>query len=151
VEDEMMNEELFDTIVVSSDIERRRQLADILIRQGADPICVSSVRECQEALAQRQARLVFCDEHVADGSYKDLLAAYRLSDRKPRLVVTSQLADWELFKEAMRSGAFDVIAAPCRPTDVEWMLIQAQREERLAASRMPQAAPAHELARAASL
>ena len=147
----MMNEATLGAIVVSSDIERRRQLSDILTRQGADPICVSSVRECQEVLGNHRARLVFCDEHVADGSYKDLLAAYRLSDRKPRLVVTSLLADWDLFKEAMRRGAFDVIAAPCRPTDVEWMLIQAQREERLTASRMPQPTAGPELARAASL
>jgi DNA-binding NtrC family response regulator len=147
----MMNEGPLDTIVVSSDIERRRHLAGILTQQGSDPICVSSLRECQEVLGNRRARLVFCDEHVADGSYKDLLAAYRLSDRKPRLVVTSLLADWELFKEAMRRGAFDVIAAPCRPTDVEWMLIQADREERLTGSRIPQPASRHELARAASL
>jgi DNA-binding NtrC family response regulator len=144
-----MNASPFDTVVVSSDIERRRHLADILIRQGADPICVSSVRECKETLSQRHAGLIFCDEHLADGSYKDILAAYRLSDNKPRLVVTSQLADWELFKEAMRRGAFDVIGAPCRPTDVEWMMIQAQREERLVAARTP--LPSHELARAAGL
>jgi hypothetical protein len=31
---------------------------------------------------------------------------------------------------AMREGAFDVIAAPCRPTDVEWMVIQAKRDAR---------------------
>jgi DNA-binding NtrC family response regulator len=44
--------------------------------------------------------------------------------------VTSRGADWEEFKEAMRWGAFDVISAPCRPTDVEWMVIQARRDER---------------------
>jgi DNA-binding NtrC family response regulator len=42
----------------------------------------------------------------------------------------SSTADWDEFLEAMRLGAFDVIASPCRATDVEWMIIQALRYER---------------------
>ena len=120
----------FDVVVVSSDLENRRHLSHILERQGLDPICVATLRECHESLAKTRVGVVFCDTHVADGTYQELLAAYRLTDRKPRVVVTSRGADWEEFKEAMRWGAFDIISSPCRPTDVEWMLIQAQRDER---------------------
>lgn len=120
----------FDVVVVSSDLENRRHLSDILIGQDLDPICISTLRECHEALAKNRVGLIFCDPHVSDGGYRDLLAAYRLTDHKPRVVITSNSADWEEFKEAMRWGAFDVISSPCRPTDVEWMLIQAQRDER---------------------
>lgn len=120
----------FDVVVVSADLENRRHLKEILTRQGLDPVCVGSLRECNENLASHPVGLVFCDPRVADGSYQDLLATYRLTDRKPRVVVTSRSADWEEFKEAMRIGAFDVISAPCRPTDVEWMVIQARRDER---------------------
>lgn len=120
----------FDVVVVSSDMESRRHLSDILVAQGLDPICVSTLRECHESLTKTHVGVVFCDPHVADGSYQELLAAYRLTDHKPRVVVTSRGADWEEFKEAMRWGAFDIISSPCRPTDVEWMLIQAQRDER---------------------
>ncbi len=120
----------FDVVVVSPDLENRRHLSDILIAQDVDPICASTLRECHEALATNRVGLVFCDPHVADGTYQDLLAAYRLTNRKPRVVITSRCADWEEFKEAMRWGAFDVISSPCRLTDVEWMLIQARRDER---------------------
>ena len=120
----------FDVVVVSSDIENRRHLSDILVGQDIDPICISTLRECHEALAKNRVGLVFCAPHVTDGTYQDLLAAYRLTDHKPRVVVTSRCADWEDFKEAMRWGAFDVISSPCRPTDVEWMVIQARRDER---------------------
>jgi DNA-binding NtrC family response regulator len=120
----------FEVVVVSSDLESRRHLSDILVGQGMDPICTSTLRECHETLAKKRVGLIFCDPHVADGNYRDLLAAYRLTDRKPRVVITSRCADWEEFKEAMRWGAFDIISAPCRPTDVEWMVIQARRDER---------------------
>ena len=120
----------FEVVVVSSDLESRRHLSEILIEQEIDPICVSTLRDCHEAIAHNRVGLIFCEPHVSDGTYQDLLSAYRLMDQKPRVVVTSRGADWEEFKEAMRWGAFDVISAPCRPTDVEWMVIQARREDR---------------------
>jgi DNA-binding NtrC family response regulator len=142
----------FDVVVVSSDLENRRHLADILAGQGLDPICVSTLRECHESLAKTRVGIVFCDPHVADGTYQELLAAYRLTDHKPRVVITSRAADWEEFKEAMRWGAFDVISSPCRPTDVEWMLIQAERDQRRRSEGpVPARSPRTEFARAAGL
>jgi DNA-binding NtrC family response regulator len=142
----------FDVVVVSADLENRRHLKEILLNQGIDPICVGSLKECHENLADHRVGLVFCDPHVADGSYQELLGAYRLTDHKPRVVVTSRGAEWEEFKEAMRWGAFDVISAPCRPTDVEWMVIQANRDERhRIEGPMPPRASRAEFARAANL
>ena len=120
----------FEIVVVSSDSNQRRDLSDILVRQGLDPICLSTLRECHEIFAQKSVGLVFCDRQVTDGSYEDLLAVYRRENWKPRVVVTSTGADWDEFKEAMRLGAFDVIYEPCRPTEVEWMIIQARRDEK---------------------
>jgi DNA-binding NtrC family response regulator len=141
----------FDVVVVSADLESRRHLSQILLAQDVDPICIATLRECHEILAKGRVGLIFCEPHVTDGTYQDLMAAYRLTDRKPRVVVTSRGADWEEFKEAMRCGAFDVIAAPCRPTDVEWMLIQACRDERRLERPLPIRAPKPEFARVAGL
>ena len=120
----------FEVLVVSADMENRGDLARILAAQGFDPVCVSSLRECHEVFAQKRVGLVFCDPLVTDGDYEELLSAYRLKDRKPRVVVTSAYGDWEYFKKAMRLGAFDVISVPCRSTDVEWVIVQAKRDER---------------------
>lgn len=122
----------FDVLVVSSDVVVRRHLAEILVSLGIDPVRLSTLRECHEVLAQKRVGLVFCDPHIADGNYQDLLAAYPADGSRPRVVVTSCTADWEEFNEAMRCGAFDVISVPCRHTDVEWMVIQAKRAERRA-------------------
>jgi DNA-binding NtrC family response regulator len=93
---------------------------------------------------------VFCDSHVLDGNYQDLLAAYPQSSDRPRVVVTSGSADWDEYKEAMRCGAFDIISVPCRHTDVEWMVIQAKRAERRAEGPAPARIESPELAKAAS-
>lgn len=120
----------FEVLVVSSDAVFRDRLASILKTQGIGPVCLSTLRQCHEILAQRRVGLVFCDLHLADGNYRELLMAYAAHGTRPRVVVTSRTADWDEFKEAMRYGAFDVISVPCRPGDVEWMVIQAKRAER---------------------
>jgi DNA-binding NtrC family response regulator len=120
----------WEILVVSSDFERRHDLATILNREDIDPICTSTISECREIVAKRNVGLVFCDGHLRDGNYRDLLSARRSMRSKMRVVVTSPDTDWDGYLDAMRLGAFDVIAVPCRPTDVERMLIQAWREER---------------------
>lgn len=117
-------------VVASSDLESRRGLTSILTRQGLDPVSISSFAECRQLIEKENVGLVFCDRHLADGDYRDVLSVSRSATAKVRVVVTSKHADWDEYLEAMRLGAFDVIASPCRPTDVEWMVIQAKRDER---------------------
>lgn len=140
----------FKVVIVSSDSALRHHLAGILASLGVDPVHISTLRECHEILAQRRIGLVFCDSRVADGNYKDLLAAYPQPGDKPRVVVTSARAGWHEYEEAMRCSAFDIISVPCRRTDVEWMVIQAKRAERQAARPSPVRVEAPEFAKAAS-
>jgi FixJ family two-component response regulator len=44
--------------------------------------------------------------------------------------VTSRLADWDEYLEALRHGAVDLIPSPCKPSDVFSAIAQAQREDR---------------------
>jgi DNA-binding NtrC family response regulator len=116
-------------LVASSELENRRALTAILNREGFDTICASRVSECQEVLAEQNVRLVFCDRRLSDGGYRDVLAITRSLSRKVRLVVTSRLADWDEYLEALQLGAFELIVSPCQPSDVVWTLIQARRED----------------------
>jgi DNA-binding NtrC family response regulator len=116
-------------LVASSELESRRALSTILNKEGYDTMTASRLSECQEALAGQNVKLIFCDKRLADGSYKDLLAITRAFKNPVRVVVTSRLADWDEYLEALHHGAFDLIASPCQPTDVLWSIIQARRED----------------------
>ena len=65
----------WEVVVVSSDLESRRNLSAILVRQGIDPICTSTLRECREIISQKSVGVVFCDSHVADGTTRNFLPA----------------------------------------------------------------------------
>jgi DNA-binding NtrC family response regulator len=116
-------------VIASADEEERRAMCNILAKQGLEPIAASSARECEEIIAQENVGLIFCARSLADGDYRGLLVAPRHTSRKTRIVIVNRVTDWDEYREAMRLGAFDVIWAPCRPTDVEWMIIQALRED----------------------
>lgn len=141
----------FEIIVASPDLENRKHLTEILVKIGIDPLRASTIRECQEMYEQRRVGLIFCDARLADGTCEEFLKQYPRGGPRPRVVLTSRTADWDEFMRATRLGAFDVICVPCYPTDVEWMVIEASREER---SRMrthlPRPAARPEAARAAT-
>ena len=120
----------WEVMVLSAQFEDRRSLTHILASQQVEPLCCSTLREAVETLRKEPVGLVFCDKSLPDGTYRDLLTAARGLATRVRVVVTSHQADWDEYLEAMRLGAFDVIAVPCRPTDVEWMVIQAKRDDR---------------------
>jgi len=118
-------------VVASSDLESRRRVTEILRKQGLDSLCSSTIAQCREILAQDMSGLIFCDRSLADGGYRDLLAA--ADCRSPRgklvrIVLMSSAVDSEEYHSAKSSGLFEVIASPCKPTDVEWMVIRAKRE-----------------------
>jgi DNA-binding NtrC family response regulator len=117
-------------LIVSSNEETRRELAHVFDRQGLGPTCVASIEEAICLLGRHAMALIFCDRHLPDGSYRDFLTASRSLRAQARVVVTCWLSDWDEYLRAMRLGAFDMIATPCRPGDVQWMLIEASRDER---------------------
>jgi DNA-binding NtrC family response regulator len=116
-------------LVVSSDLDHRRALTSILQKEGWNPLHASRLTECHDLLAKQNVGLVFCERRLADGTYRDLLSVAQTSERKVPVVVTSRLADWDEYLEALRHGAVDLIPAPCKPRDVFSAIAQAQRED----------------------
>jgi hypothetical protein len=81
---------------------------------------------CRKIMVQGNVGLVFCERSLKDGGYRELLVAATCEStrRKVRIVLMSSVINSEEYRSAKRFGLFEVIAAPCRPTDVEWMVIR---------------------------
>jgi DNA-binding NtrC family response regulator len=105
-------------LVASSEFKNRRALRDILNREGWETICASTVSECEEVFANKDIDLVFCDRGLTDGTYHNILAITHLLSRNVRLMVTSRVADWDEFLEALHDGAFDLITSPSQTLDI---------------------------------
>ena len=137
-------ETTWEILVASPDLEMRRSIVTILTRLGVDAICASTVEQCREVLAKNYVGLVFSDRHFPDGTYLDLLApAGSTPGEKPRIVLTTYCIDPAEYHTARLSGVFEVISSPCHSTAVEWMVIQAMRDDRKRRRQDPVIQPAN--------
>lgn len=116
-------------LVVTPLMEIRRPLLRTLEALSADVIVCSTRMQVEEVCSRQTVDVIFCDEHLPDGSYCDLLETWHNEPKAPRVVVATRTGEWDLYFEAVGKGAFDVIRSPWHATDVEMALIRAMREE----------------------
>lgn len=124
-----MDSSTWEVVVVSSNLENRQDVAGMLFRLGIEPICLSTVDQYRNLHSRKDIGLVFCDRRVKDGDYRDVLSAVSRSQAQSvaKVVMMAELDSAEEYHQARQHGLFDIISSPCRPTDVEWMVIQAKR------------------------
>jgi DNA-binding NtrC family response regulator len=94
-----------------------------------EAVSCSSLEEARALLPDSTLSVVFCEETLPDGTYLDVLALLGRPIKTRVVVVSPSSHVEEKYEEAIRSGAFEVIASPSRTSDVQWVLIRAIQEE----------------------
>ncbi|HWQ02954.1 MAG TPA: response regulator [Candidatus Nitrosotenuis sp.] len=116
-----------EVLVAGESAECRRDLGSILTRFGVSAAYSSTVRETQRILAERPVWLIFCDEELADGDFRDVLRAAKTSGGRVPVVISTRNDDWDNYLEALRLGAFDYLVGPFSAADVELLVRYAFR------------------------
>src|ERR1035438_1425415 len=75
-----------------------------------------NLRTALAVLNERDISVVLCERDLLPGTYSDVLEHLRSLPRSPSLIVTSRLADDQLWAEALNLGAWDVLAKPFTPS-----------------------------------
>jgi DNA-binding NtrC family response regulator len=114
-------------LVSSSFLESRRALLRMLEDLKVDTFASATLAEAKEVLSRQEVALVFCDDHLEDGTYRDLLQTLRTRKKAPHIVVTTRIGEWKEYLEALGLGASDMIPYPYRSTDVELNVLRAMR------------------------
>lgn len=116
-------------VLVVSPGTNREAVKSAMSRWSIDLLCCSDVHEARILLPSSSPSLIFCEEQLNDGTYRDLLQDLGRVP-KMRLVVMSESSDLDqAFNEASALGAYEIIASPCRSTDVQWITIRAMQDE----------------------
>ncbi len=115
------------TLVASSDPEIRATLSGILARHGLEPIFSFTAEEAKAILLRHPISLVFCEERLPDGSFRDVLGEVKRSARLVPVVVVARPGDWDKCLEALRLGVHDYIGYPFHRAEVESVINQALR------------------------
>jgi len=113
-------------LIVSGRIEERRNLARILDKLSTNVFIVGTLAHAREELQLQPITIIFCDERVSDGSYRDLVAFAKAQRNAAQFIVILTTGEWPEYLEALALGV-DAIRYPVQPTDVELALIHAMR------------------------
>jgi DNA-binding NtrC family response regulator len=92
-----------------------------------DTYSAPTIADARMAIRSRQFSIVFCEERLADGSYRDLFLDVESASEVTRFVVLLGTGDWEEYLEALSLGVEEVLRCPLQPTDVDLALIHAMR------------------------
>jgi len=109
-------------LVAFSDQHDRETLRCILVECGLRPMPCSTLKEAQALLTSHAIGLAFCEDHLADGDYTDLLYDVRSSARPIPVVVCAPQLDLSLYLDAMELGVYDFMVRPYRKADVAWIV-----------------------------
>ncbi len=92
-----------------------------------------SVSTCLEALTylgDNDTAVVICERDLSDGDWKLLLDKFDNLPMPPSLIVTSRLADDELWSEVLNLGGYDVLAQPFDAQEVSRVVFMAWHAQR---------------------
>ena len=105
-------------LVVSSDDEVRRKLAEILGQCGLVAEFASTVTESAVVLTAHEVIVVLCQDSLADGTYEDIVEMADALGAKVPIIVVSRTGDWPEYFTAIGDGAFDYLAYPPIASDL---------------------------------
>jgi DNA-binding NtrC family response regulator len=116
-------------VLVVSAGENRDVVTSAMNHWSIETLPCGGVQEARSLLSTARPSLIFCEEDLPDGTYRELLQDVSKA-AKARVVVISADAEQDAhYNEALALGAFDMIASPCRRSDVQWIAIRAIQDE----------------------
>ncbi len=111
--------ESLDVLVACADTEVSRKISAVAARRGLRVVPAATVQQAREALDAGRVGLVFCEERLADGDFRDLLLSISRAAARIPLVVMARVGEWQEYLRAVSLGAFDFIAPPFRRPELE--------------------------------
>jgi DNA-binding NtrC family response regulator len=122
-------------LIISCRPENRKMLLRVFHGLPIDSYSVSTLEQARETLQSRNFSVIFCEERLSDGSYRELLHEVR-AEQGMRFVVMLCTGEWEEYLEALHLGAEEVLRCPLQPTDIDLALIHAMRSTASAPGRV---------------
>ena len=84
-----------------------------------------SLQQAREWLHAHSYDVVLTEAELSDGKWLDVLHLVRDSPHAPHVIVTDKHADARFWAEALNLGAYDLLAQPFHPPEVQRILYNA--------------------------
>lgn len=121
--------ESLEVLVACADTEVSKKISALAAQRGLRVVLAATVQQSRLALAERRVGLVFCEERLVDGDFRDLLLAVSRAAGRIPLVVMARVGEWQEYLRAVSLGAFNFIAPPFHSPELERLFRNALREQ----------------------
>lgn len=115
-------------LIISGQCEHRTQLAYSVSKVGLFPICCSTVADVRALVKDQPVCAAVSEDQLPDGDFRAVIGEMRRHSAHPPVVVVSSRNDWDFYLSTVRLGAFDSVAFPPTPGELERVLWTALRE-----------------------
>jgi DNA-binding NtrC family response regulator len=113
-----------EVLIVSCRTENKKSLMQVFVDLPLVTHCVSNIEQARDFLCSHAVPIIFCEDRLPDGTYRELLSSVRSEWPDTRFVVVQCLGEWEEYLEALHLGADEVVKCPLEPTDVDLAIIR---------------------------
>jgi two-component system, NtrC family, response regulator PilR len=130
-------------LIVSGESDHSKLLAERVSKAGLRPICCETIAEAQALLAKQQFSAIVCNDFLTERNLRELI--YDLGGGTGKaaavpIVIVSRRDDWDSFLTAVGAGAFDYVAFPPNPGELERVLWAALSESKRSEEALTQSA-----------
>ena len=95
------------------------KLSSIISGCGLLPVRCETLAAATNITAQQLFELAICDDQLPDGNFRELITRLGRSRHCTPVIVVSRFDDWGSYLQAMIGGAFDYVAFPPYPQEME--------------------------------
>jgi DNA-binding NtrC family response regulator len=106
-------------LVVTPDYNIRGHIGEALLLCGIAPVFAASIADAAHHLATSPINVIVSEHRLPDGHYSALLSLSRASVTPPPVVVISTTGDWPDYFDAIDRGAYDFLAYPLIPGELQ--------------------------------
>ena len=105
--------------------ENRQVIQSAILEWSLEVCWCLTLQEARRGLRRGNHALVLCEAELPDGTYQDVMTLLKHKLDQIRVIVLAESHSEDCYRQAIELGAFDVISAPYKRTDVQWIIMQA--------------------------
>ena len=106
-------------LIVSSDAASCQRPLEIVSRLGMQTVRCGSLTDARACIEQHAFQFILCSDDLPDCNLRTAIRVLATATGGLPIIVLSHLADWDAYLKALGAGAFDYIACPPEPAEVE--------------------------------
>lgn len=106
-------------VAITPDPEQHDCVEHALGDSGCNVCYADTVRDALRLIRKSRVSAVVCQHELPGGAtWRDLMSQLRNVPDPPAAIVLSRLADWDLWRQVVSAGAYDLLPSPPDPEEM---------------------------------